>query len=55
MTKYLLQALTMGSVGLSMVSCNHKDLISDDTFTGDLQIEFDWRNAPEAKPASMIA
>lgn len=55
MTKYLLQALTVGSVGLSMVSCNHKDLITDDTFTGDLQIEFDWRNAPEAKPASMIA
>lgn len=36
-------------------SCDHKDLIMDETFTGDVEIIFDWRNAPDAHPASMMA
>lgn len=40
---------------LLSTSCNHKDLIVDDTFTGDVQIVFDWSNDPEANPASMMA
>lgn len=51
--KYLLPFGIMG--WLSFTSCDHKDLIEDDTFTGDVEIVFDWRNAPDANPASMVA
>lgn len=42
-------------MGLTVISCDHKDLITDDTYTGDLSIVFDWRKAPEANPGSVMA
>lgn len=39
---------------LTLASCNHKDL---DYYTdaGNVRVVFDWRNAPQAAPASMEA
>ncbi len=34
-------------------SCNHKDLCFDHTHTLSVNVVFDWRNAPDANPASM--
>lgn len=36
-------------------SCNHKDLIYDDTETPELNIVFDWTKTPDAAPQSVIA
>lgn len=50
--------VSIGAVVLSALllnSCNHKDLIYDDTFTGDVEIVYDWQNDPDANPASMMA
>ncbi|MDE6562460.1 MAG: DUF5119 domain-containing protein [Muribaculaceae bacterium] len=38
---------------LSLASCRHKDLYMEDEMTSQLQVVFDWRNAPEANPESM--
>ncbi len=38
-----------------MTSCDHKDLIYDNTQTPELKIIFDWRNADGASPASVAA
>lgn len=37
-----------------LASCEHKDLVFDDR-QGDVRVVFDWRNAPDAAPASMAA
>ena len=37
-----------------LASCDHKDLVADDR-QGDVRVVFDWRNAPDATPASMAA
>lgn len=34
-------------------SCRHKELCYDHTHTVDVQVVFDWTNAPDAAPASM--
>ena len=34
-------------------SCEHKELCYDHTHAVDLQVVFDWKNAPSAAPASM--
>ncbi len=42
------------SVGLlSLTSCRHKDLYMEEDMTSQLQVVFDWKNAPEADPKSM--
>ena len=38
---------------LLATSCRHKDLYMEEDMTSQLQVEFDWRNAPEADPESM--
>lgn len=38
---------------LALTGCNHKDLCFDHTHTLDVEVVYDWRNAPEAQPASM--
>lgn len=43
--------LLLACIGFS--SCNHKDLVYEDSRTGHLNVIFDWRNAPGANPASM--
>lgn len=39
---------------LPLVSCNHKDIIYDETETPEVEIVFDWRKAPDAKPGSVV-
>ncbi len=34
-------------------SCRHKDLYMEEDMTSQLQVVFDWRNAPDANPESM--
>lgn len=36
-----------------MGSCKHKDLCFDHTHNIEVEVEFDWRNAPDANPSSM--
>lgn len=36
-----------------LTSCHHKDLYMEEEMTSQLQVVFDWRNAPEADPESM--
>lgn len=38
---------------LVVASCAHKDLCYDHSHTVDVEVFFDWRNAPYATPASM--
>lgn len=40
-------------VALSITSCHHKDLYMEEDMTSQLQVVFDWRNAPDANPESM--
>lgn len=39
----------------ALSSCHHKDLVYEDNSRGEIRIEFDWRYAPDADPASMAA
>lgn len=34
-------------------SCHHKDVYMEEEMSSELQVVFDWRNAPEANPESM--
>ncbi len=34
-------------------SCHHKDVYMEEEMTSQLQVVFDWRNAPDANPSSM--
>ena len=38
---------------LLLPSCHHKDLYMEEEMTSQLQVVFDWSNAPEADPQSM--
>lgn len=38
---------------LSLTSCRHKDVYMEEEMTSELQVVFDWMNAPEANPESM--
>lgn len=38
---------------LLLTACNHKELYMDNPMSSRLEVVFDWRNAPEATPASM--
>ena len=51
-TKKLFPLLTLI---LTVTSCHHKDLCFDHTHTLEVNVVFDWRNAPDAEPASMSA
>lgn len=53
MKKLFLRTLLAATVIASSSSCEHKDLCTDHTHTVSLNVIFDWRNAPDAAPASM--
>lgn len=53
MKKLFLRILLAATVIASSSSCEHKDLCMDHTHTVSLNVIFDWRNAPDAAPASM--
>ena len=38
---------------LAVASCEHKDLCYDHSHTVEVEVVFDWQNAPDAAPASM--
>lgn len=40
-------------LSVSAVSCRHKDLYMEEDMTSQLQVVFDWSNAPDADPSSM--
>lgn len=40
-------------IAVSSVSCHHKDVYMEEEMTSQLQVVFDWSNAPEADPTSM--
>ncbi len=48
--------LTVASCALvaSLSSCNHKDLIYQPEEQPDINVVFDWQNAPDADPESML-
>lgn len=45
--------LTIGTLLLLLTACEHKELCFDHSHTEELQVVFDWKNAPQAQPASM--
>ena len=45
--------IMLSLAALSLASCRHKDLYMEEEMTSELQVVFDWRNAPEANPESM--
>lgn len=51
----LILAGTLTAIGSVFASCNHKDLCFDHYHNVETEIVFDWRNAPDANPASMAA
>ena len=48
-----LSAITGLTVLVTLSSCHHKDLDYDDSTNVEINVVFDWRNAPEANPSSM--
>lgn len=49
LTTAMLTVMTL----LMLSSCRHKDLYMEESMTSQLVVVFDWRDAPEANPASM--
>lgn len=49
-----LTILSILALTMSMTSCRHKDLYMEDEMTSELQVVFDWQNAPDANPQSMV-
>lgn len=48
-----LTSLSAIALPLLMASCHHKDLLYEEPLTNDIEVVFDWRNAPDADPESM--
>ncbi len=42
------------ALSLSLVSCEHKDLCYLHPHSGNVEVKFDWRNAPDAEPGNML-
>lgn len=51
--KYLSKIMLPAAMALLSVSCNHKDLVYDTQARSEVIVVYDWRNAPDANPASM--
>lgn len=45
--------VALALLGLIAASCHHKDVYMEEEMTSQLQVVFDWREAPEADPQSM--
>lgn len=43
----------LGMLGLLFTSCEHKELCYDHSHLAEVEVIFDWKNAPEADPESM--
>lgn len=53
MKRLILNIVLLSFLAIGVSSCHHKDLIFDAKNTLEVQVVFDWRNAPEANPESM--
>lgn len=51
----LLISVMIGWLTLSLGSCRHKDLYYGVNDRSEVDVVFDWRNAPDANPTSMLA
>lgn len=45
--------LFLAGAGLILPSCHHKDLEYYEPLASEIEVRFDWRNAPDASPESM--
>ena len=45
--------LTAVAMAATLSACHHKDLVYEVPVSGDIEVVFDWRNAPRANPSSM--
>lgn len=54
MTRSRIIPLIMALTALGLSSCHHKDLDYDNVHRMGLYVAFDWRNAPDASPSSML-
>lgn len=52
--KLKLITLFAAITALSLTSCRHKDICFDHSHRIGVYVAFDWRNAPEANPTSML-
>ena len=46
--------LAIIAVVVSLSSCRHKELYDEELNYQEVEVVFDWRNAPDANPASMV-
>lgn len=53
MKQRYLNIIILAAATLMLSSCRHKYLYMEEAMTSRLEVVFDWRNAPEAEPASM--
>lgn len=53
MKNTLYKHLSAAVVLLAATACEHKELCLDHAHTADVQVIFDWKNAPSASPESM--
>lgn len=51
--KKIFHTVTMAALLVAVTSCEHKDLCLDHAHAVEVEVVFDWRNAPDAAPASM--
>ncbi len=51
----ILIPIMLGLMALSLSSCRHKDLFYEVNDRSEIYVVFDWRNAPDANPSSMLA
>ena len=51
--KKIFHAVTMTALLVAATSCELKDLCYDHAHAVEVEVVFDWRNAPDAAPASM--
>lgn len=51
-TKVLLPMTVL--MAMALTSCHHKDLVYEENDRGSVYVVFDWRNAPDANPSSMM-
>ena len=51
--KKIFHTVTMAALLVAATSCEHKELCLDHAHAVEVEVVFDWRNAPNAAPASM--
>lgn len=55
MKSRILLPILLGVLGFSVSSCRHKDIYYQANDRSEVYVVFDWRNAPDAAPSSMLA